>query len=137
MTLKDFNIEKCSDTSNSYNSKDRFWFENDKVGFWYRIYLTSYTYQPGWDDRRETKYQVILIVDEESIHSSHDLSHYALDRISRFGFLLKETIKRGKFDEEYLEKLLNSALKLKIENKIKVDRYQKILGIINGTRYYV
>ncbi len=133
MTLKDFNKEESFNIS--YNSKERFWFENDKVGFWYRIYLTSYTYQPGWDDRLETQYQVLLVVDEESIHSNHELSNDAWDKI-RFGFFLKETIKRGKFSEEYMEKNLNSALKLIIENKIKENRYQKILGIINGTSFY-
>ena len=38
--------------------------------------------------------------------------------------------------ENNLEKVLNSALKSKIENKIKVDSYQKIKGIINGTSFY-
>ena len=36
MTLNDFTKK---DSSNSYTSKERFWFENDKVKFWYRFYL--------------------------------------------------------------------------------------------------
>ena len=45
MTLQDFDKEGYF---NHYISKERFWFENKKVGFWYRIYLTSHTYQPDW-----------------------------------------------------------------------------------------
>lgn len=130
MELSDFKkISECEE----YISKERFWFENHKVKFWYRIYLTSYTYQPGWNDRYETKYQVLLVVDDESIHPNHNTS---LMKEYRFGYFLKETVKRGKFNEADMEKVLNSALKIKIENKIKVDKYQKILGILNGTEFY-
>ena len=132
MTLQDFIKEE---DNKSYNSKEVFWFENKKVGFWYKIYLTSYTYQPDWGGRWETKYQVLIVVDEKSIHPNHSLSNNVWDKI-RFGFFLKETIKRGEFNEKDMEKILNSALKLKIENKIKVDNYQKILGIVNGTSFY-
>ena len=132
MTLQDFIKEE---DHNAYNSKERFWFENDKVGFWYRIHLNTHTYQPDSSDKWETRYQVLLVVDDESIHSNHERSNNSFDNY-RFGFFLKETEKRGKFGEEQLEKVLNSALKIKIENKIKVDRYQKILGIINGTSFY-
>lgn len=134
MTLQeDFNKVEGWD---HYKSKERFWFENAKVSFWYRIYLEAHTYQPGWNDEWETRYQVSLIVDEESIHANHVPSGNFFD-IIRFGFLLKETTKRGKFNETDAEKIVNSALKLKIENKIKVMAYQKILGIVNGTKFYV
>lgn len=53
------------------------------------------------------------------------------------GYFLKEVEKRGRYNEEIMEKLLNSALKLKIENKIKEMAYQKILGLVNGTPYYI
>ena len=130
MTLVDFNKQG---ESPYWVSKDKFLFENNKVKFWYRIYLTAYTYQPGWNDRYETKYQVLLVVDDESIHPNHNTS---LMKEYRFGFFLKETVKRGKLNEADMEKVLTSALKIKIENKIKVDKYQKILGILNGTEFY-
>ena len=56
--------------------------------------------------------------------------------LSKKSTFLKEVEKNGKFNENNLEKVLNSALKIKIENKIKVDSYQKIKGIINGTSFY-
>ena len=130
MTLQDF----IKDEYGNYTSKGRFCFENDKVKFWYRLYLTSHVFQPGWcADTWETQYQVLLVVDDESIHPNHDTSMF---KEYRFGYILKETIKKGKFNEEQLEKILNSALKLKIENIIKVEKYQKILGIINGTSFH-
>jgi hypothetical protein len=131
MTLQDFN----KDEYGNYTSKERFWFENDKVKFWYRLYLTTHTYQPGWsDDVWETRYQVLLLVDDESVHENHKECFFPH---IEHGFFLKEVEKRGKFSEGNLEKILNSALKLKIENKIKVDKYQKILGILNGEKYYI
>lgn len=130
MELSDF--KKISERE-EYISKERFWFENHKVKFWHRIYLTAYSYQPGWNDRYETKYQVLLVVDDESIHPNHNTS---LMKEYRFGYFLKETVKRGKFNEADMEQVLKSALKIKIENKIKVDKYQKILGILNGTEFY-
>ena len=74
-----------------------------------------------------------MVVDDESIHPNHNTS---LMKEYRFGYFLKETVKRGKFNEADMEKVLTSALKIKIENKIKIDKYQKILGILNGTEFY-
>lgn len=130
MTLADFNKQG---ESTYWLSKDKFWFENKKVKFWYRLYLTAYTYQPGWGNRYETKYQVILVVDDESIHPNHNTS---IMKEYRFGYILKEAVKREAFNELIMEKVLNSALKIKVENKIKVGNYQKILGILNGTKFY-
>ena len=36
MSIKDFDF--CDDLKR-YTTKERFWFENDKVKFWYRFYL--------------------------------------------------------------------------------------------------
>lgn len=132
MTLQDFDKEG---NFNHYISKERFWFENKKVGFWYRIYLTSHTYQPDWGDDFWTRYQVLLLVDDESIHENHKSKKFIFP--FQRGFFLKEVEKRGEYNEETMEKILNSALKLKIENKIKEEKYQKILGLVNGTSYYV
>lgn len=132
LTLKDF--ERNGEYS--YRSIDRYWFENGKVGFfWYRYYLSYHVYQPGWTpDAFETRYTVYLVVDDESIHENHKDARF---KEMTCGFCLKSVEKRGLFSEKELEKVLKSALKLKIENKIKVDRYQKILGIVNGGKYYV
>lgn len=131
MTLEDFNCV----SDNTYLSKERFWFENDKVAFWYRIRFSTFTS----DDERlanvkNTSYDVIMVVDDESIHENHKdmrLKHHSC------GFWLKRVEKRGEPTNEMIEKVLNSALKLKIENIIKKNKYQKIKGIINGTTYTV
>ena len=131
MELSEF--KKISERE-EYISKERFWFENNKVQFWYRLYLNTHEFQPNWNPSEwKTRYQVLLVVDDESIHENHDTSSM---KKYRFGFFLKEVEKNGKFNENNLEKVLNSALKIKIENKIKVDSYQKIKGIINGTSFY-
>ena len=131
MTLDDFTKK---DSSNSYTSKERFWFENDKVKFWYRFYLNAHEKEEWGNGIYNTQYQVLLVVDDESIHESN---RNACFKEYTCGFILKEVVKRGRFSEEQLEKVLDSALKIKIENKIKVERYQKILGIVNGTNYMV
>ena len=117
-----------------YMSKERFWFENDKVKFWYKLMLNCHTYQDSVFSGNTTKYQVFLVVDDESVHSRYKDYHF---KEVEHGFLLKQVKKRGDFDKEKLEKILNSALKTKIENKIKVDKYQKIKGILEGTDYYI
>lgn len=133
MTLQDF--EKTNDTYPEYISKDRFWYDNDKVKFWYRIVLTCHEYQPTWAaDKYETKYEVYAQVDEESIHENKKCD---FDKLFLFGFLLKNNIKKGKFNEEKAEQIINAALNVKIENKIKKDKYQKIIGITTGTNYFL
>lgn len=131
MTLADFDKqgEKLY-----WLSKERFWFENDKVKFWYRLTLSAYTYQDSVFSGNTTKYQVFLVVDDESVHSRYKDYHF---KEVEHGFCLKKVEKRGDFDKEKLEKILNSALKIKIENKIKVDKYQKIKGILEGMDYYI
>lgn len=127
MTLQDF-----EQTNNmcEWISKERFWFENKKVKFWYRYVLTKHVYQPGWNaDIWKTRYSILMLVDKESIHPSLQETY---PDFMFHTFLLKETEKRGKFSEEELEKVLNSALKLKIENKIKDMKYHRINGILNG-----
>ena len=132
MTITDF---KKEEGFTSYISKEKFLFENDKVKFWYRIYLSTHTYQPTWNANDwETSYQVLLVVDDESIHEKRK---NCFSKEVECGFLLKESNKKGHFDINNAEKVLNSALKVKIENKIKVDKYQKILGIINGDNFFI
>lgn len=131
MTINDF-IKK--ESSYSYISKERFWFENEKVKFWYRLYLNAHEKEEWGNGYYTTQYQVLLVVDDESIHESNRNASF---KEYTCGFSLKEVEKRGRFSEEQFEKVLDSALKIKIENKIKVEKYQKILGILNGTDYYV
>lgn len=132
MTINDF-IKKES-SYYSYISKERFWFENEKVKFWYRLYLNAHEKEEWGNGYYTTQYQVLLVVDDESIHESNRNASF---KEYTCGFFLKEIEKRGKFSEEQFEKVLDSALKIKIDNKIKVEKYQKILGILNGTDYYV
>lgn len=142
MTIKDFN--KIDD--NTWVSKERFWFENDKVKFWYRWYILTYVYQPEWNANVwKTRYQTLLVVDTESIHEKHRKSgirkYEKSDILSSFdiitfGFFFKEVERKGMLEEDYLDKIIVSTLKLKIENKIKVDKYQQIRGIISGNSFF-
>ena len=130
MTIEDFNQVK--DTK--WVSNDKFFFENDKVSFWYRIVVDTHTYQDWGNSDYKTKYIASFQVDDESIHESKRDSIYNDLTCS---FFLKETIKKGKADTSVIEKIATSAMNLKIENKIKDRKYQKILGIVNGTEYYL
>lgn len=132
MTLQDF---ERNDMLHEYVSKDRFLYENDKVKFWYRIVLTFHEYQPGYvPNTYETRYEVYMQVDDESIHESKKCD---FDKQFLFGFMLKQNVKKGKFNEDKAEKIINAALKVNMENKIKKDKYQKIIGITTGTNYFV
>ncbi len=131
MELSEF--DKIS-TYEKYISKERFWFKNNEVQFWYRLLLNAHTYQDSIFNGNTTRYQVFLVVDDASVHSRYKDYHF---KEVEHGFVLKQTEKRGDFDDKLFEKILNSALKIKIENKIKIDRYQKIKGILEGTDYYI
>ena len=87
MTLADFDKqgEKLY-----WLSKERFWFENDKVRFWYRLTLSAYTYQDSVFSGNTTKYQVFLVVDDESVHSRYKDYHF---KEVEHGFLLKKVEK--------------------------------------------
>lgn len=132
MTLEDFEVDnkgyRCD-----WISKEKFWFENKKVAFWYRLGLIKFEYQPGCSDYW-TRYQVLLMVDEESLHESRKPLNIYFP--IEDGYFIKEKEKRGRYNENDMEKLVNSALKLKIENVIKENRYEKILGLLNGTTFH-
>lgn len=118
----------------SYTSKERFWFENDRVRFWYRLYLEAFETEEWGNSVYSTRYQVCLVIDDESIHENHKATAF---KERTCGFLLKAAETRGRFSEKQLEKVLDSALKLKIENKINDDGYQKVMGILNGTNFLI
>ena len=131
MEFKDF--KQIDDYT--FLSNERIWFENEKVGFWYRIWLNYWQYIDDYG-KQQTNYQVKLIVDEESIHPNHKQTEaFSID--FEYGFWLKDVVKSGRFNVEQMEKVLKSALKLKVENIIKKKKYQKILGIVNGGVYKV
>lgn len=129
MTLNDFKEYN----TNNFISKEKFWFENEKVSFWYRIHIVTYVLHIDWHSNIKTKYQILVVVDDDSINEFYRNTLYFPER---FGFFMKDVVKDGEFKQETAEKILNSALKLKIENKIKVNNYQKINGILKGTPFY-
>ena len=113
-----------------YISKERFWFENNKVQFWYRLYLNTHEFQPNWNPSEwKTRYQVLLVVDDESIHENHDTSSM---KEYRFGFFLKEVEKNGKFNENNLEKVLNSALKIDQVSSPPAKAIGSVESTVNG-----
>lgn len=119
MTLQDFTKDGFD-----YLSNDKFLFKNDKFNFYYRLKLSYHEYQEGWDKNYKTMYQIWLIVDEKYQYNKNGFS---ID-----GFILKEVTKKGKFNEEQAEKVLQSALRLKIENKITGRTRKTIKFILTG-----
>lgn len=130
MEIKDFKKEG----NERYISNEIFSFENNIAKFNYRISLIVHTYQDDNSYGNMTRYQVYMIVDDSSVHPNHK-DYYFKER--EHGFLLKKVEKKGDFNVDVFEKTLNAALKIKIENKIKVDAYQKIKGILSGGEYYL
>lgn len=110
-------------------TKDKFLFDNGKFRFYYRWFLTGFTKHTwnGYDDT--TEYTASLMVDDKYIHESR---RNEVTKEQRQPFLFKRVEKRGEFDINILIKTLNSALKLKIEPKIKVNNYKKLKEILNG-----
>ena len=136
MTFEDFEKDSMDGYCCDWISKERFWFEGKKTSFWYRIGLIKHEYCPNWDGVVWTRYQVLLMVDDESVHESYKHGYFKNTFPTRRGYWLKEKEQKGTFNEDTMMKLVDSALKLKIENKIKENSYQKILGIVNGTTFY-
>ena len=118
MTLQDFTKDGFD-----YLSNDKFLFKNNKFNFFYRLKLSCYELQE-WDKRYKTMYQIWLIVDEKYRYNKNGFS---ID-----GFIIKEVTKKGKFNEEQAEKVLQSALRLKIENKITGRTKKTIEYILTG-----
>ena len=50
--------------------------------------------------------------------------------------VIREAAVNGASQKE-LEKIANCIDKINIESKIKVNKYQKIKGLVNGTTFYV
>lgn len=119
MTLQNFTKDGFN-----YLSNDKFLFKNDKFEFKYKLKLSYNEYQEDWDEKYKTMYQVWLIVDEEYRYNKNGFS---ID-----GFILKEVTKNGKFNEEDANKVIQSALKLKIENKITGRTKKTIEYILTG-----
>ena len=117
MTLQDFTKDGFN-----YLSNDKFLFKDDKFEFRYKLKLSYNEYQEGWDKNYKTMYQVWFIVDEEYRHNKNGI----ID-----GFILKEVTKNGNFNEEQANKIIQSALGLKMENQIKKNA-KRIKYILTG-----
>ncbi len=120
-----------------YETKERFLFENDTIRFWYRFIISCHEYQE-WNSQHFTRYELYLFPDDESIHESRkeNIPFMKID-IAAYGIILREKTRKGKFDEKEFEKLANAIDGINIESKIKVHKYQKIKGLINGTTFLI
>lgn len=129
MTFKNFNKD-----GNNYISKDRFFFENNKVKFSYRYLVRIHVDQPHWDGVDYATYSILLLVDDESIHEKWR-NDSTKDIIC--SYLLREKTYKGNVNEVDFNKSIKGIESLKIENKIKIDKYQQIIGITTGCKFYV
>ena len=73
-------------------------------------------------------------MDEECIHDRHRNAFFPL---VEYGFMIKTTKKNGQFDENKVNAILDNIVQLDIEKKIKVQKYQKIKGILSGEKYSI
>ena len=117
MTLQDFTKDGLN-----YVSNETLEYKDNNFEFKYKLKLSYNEYQEGWDKKYKTMYQVWFIVDEEYKYNKNGI----ID-----GFILKEVDKKGKFNEEEAEKVLQSALGLKTENQIKKNA-KRIKFILAG-----
>lgn len=112
-------------------SKNCLSYEGNGISFKYRILYKVHTYM---DNVKMTRYLIYMVVDDSSVHERYKDYHF---KEIEHGFLLKKVEKRGDFNEETLNKVIESALRLNITNKIKVNGYEKIRGILSGTDYSI
>lgn len=133
-TFKNITFNKDNTCQPTYTSNNTFNFVNDKVSFNYKIVLKYHSFQEGCFNKWKTTYQIILLVDESSIHKS--LLNNPLYNLT-CSFILKEKTKNGKFDENFIYDFVNVVDDKLIEKNIKVAKYQKIYGILNGTDFVI
>ena len=137
MSIKDFNLD---DHSKRYTTKERFWFENGVISFWYR-YIISYHEYTDWFGNYSTRYILYMFPDDESLHENYrnDAKHLSIMKtfLDHYAYGLRKREVKGRINEKELEKIANCIDKINIESKIKVNKYQKIKGLINGTTFYV
>lgn len=126
------NISDFTENYDEFVSNDRFLFENDVVSFYYRWKIQYH--QSSNDGIYKTDYQLILLIDDESIHPNHrdDL----FDDVT-CSFLVKRISKKNKYDEAVVINLIEKIHNININNIIKKDKYNKILCIINGISFYI
>lgn len=131
---KNISFSKDNTCQPTYTSNDIFHFVNDRVSFNYKITLKYHSFQEACFNKWKTTYQIVLLVDESSIHKSL-LSNplYVLT----CSFILKEKTKNGKFDEGFMYEFANTLDDKLIEKNIKVANYQKIHGILNGVNFTI
>lgn len=131
---KNISFTKDNACQPTYTSNDTFHFENENVSFNYKIVLKYHSFQDNRFNQWKTTYQLILLVDDSSIHNSLlETQLYTLT----CSFFLKEKTKNGKFDEKFIYDFANSLDDKLIEKNIKVAKYQKILGILNGEDFII
>ena len=135
MSIKDFYIS--DDYLKRYETKERFWFENEFISFWYRFIIGCHEYST-WGGDWYTSYTLYLFPDDESIHESRkdNLTFMKID-LNAYAFRLRERRIKGKIDEKVLDNIANSIDKINVESKIKVRKYEKIKGLVNGTIFSI
>ena len=117
-------------------SKERFLFKNDVVEFYYHWVVDIFHYQPGWS-YYNTKYTITILVDKESRCEMHkNPTDFIDDILYSFTIKVEEFINKD-YNEKDFQKILKQIDKLKIEPKIKKDKYEKIKAILNGGHFNV
>lgn len=133
MSIQDFNEEY----PNTWVSTEKFFFKNDVIEFYYHWTINAHVYQPGWDDNWNTRYTIQILVDNDSKHEKHKTDDFMLnDRLYSF-FMKEKEICHKKLNPIDLQKIINTIDKIRIEPKIKKDKYKKIKAILNGEHFMV
>lgn len=124
MTIDDFEIS--TQFNDEYTTKERFYFENDVVKFWYKWKIATHQYQDGWSssDNWKTKYQLILLIDID------DIDNKPLATVFNF-FIVKQTEKKGLISIPHIEQLIKWIDKINIEKHIKENKYQQLKYVLS------
>ena len=126
------NINDFTKGYDEFISNDRFLFENDVVSFYYKWKIQYH--ESSNDGIYKTDYELMLLVDDESIHPNHKDDLF--DDVT-CSFLAKKTTKREKYNKNVIENLIEKIDDIDIEKIVKKGKYQKIKSIINGESFYV
>lgn len=126
MQIKDF-TNNGTDTNVNYVSNEKFLYKGKDIEFYYRYVITSYVYQPGWDERRNTKYNIYLVVDNDSIFDGHKENFSYNEKYSGFhttsyGICLKESTQKSVYSEKFIVSFISKIDNIKIDSRINKEK---------------
>ena len=126
------NISDFTEDYNAFISNDKFLFENDVVSFYYKWKIQYH--QSSNDGVYKTDYELMLVVDDESIHPNHKDDLFGDVTCS---FLVNKITKMEKYNEMAVIKIIEKITNADIDKIVKKGKYQKIKSVIDGSKFSI